>query len=475
MATKKDSAGGFSQMPKMMTDEPSVILKMKKGGHVHSKHKAKEEHGHKSMHHMAHGGHAKHHEVMEAEHGASPKKPSMHERKKAMSASLMKKGGKVVHKADGGMMGAPMANPQMMAAMANPAIRQALARRAMAQRAMAGAPAGLQPGMKKGGMAKGGDMAQDKAMIKKAFKEHDAQEHKGGKGTHLKLKSGGGLQKKAEAFETMTTIENDEKPYVRTEMHDGDKTDRRHGTKGIKEANAGGYKHGGHAHKKHHYAAGGTIEGNEGKFVKTEMHDGDKADKAHGTGGIRVSNAGGFKHGGKAKHHYAHGGTVPEGDWEHRPANGTPKGVVNTKTGEVKEANAGGYKHGGKASKKAYATGGSVNDAGRPVAYPERPRARPVVNTAQSGTFKHGGKVRRFEDGGDAVVAREQARRKAEQAQDKADNEKLRNQVLDVPRSMYNGVKNFINDNFAPSGSYGRTDKNSAPAPAQKRGGSVKK
>ena len=42
--------------------------------------------------------------------------------------------------------------------------------------------------LKKGGMAcksEGGkmDKAQDKAMIKKAMKQHDAQEHKGGKGT----------------------------------------------------------------------------------------------------------------------------------------------------------------------------------------------------------------------------------------------------------------------------------------------------
>ena len=36
------------------------------------------------------------------------------------------------------------------------------------------------------------DMAQDKAMIKKAFGMHDKQEHKGGKGTDLtKLKKGG--------------------------------------------------------------------------------------------------------------------------------------------------------------------------------------------------------------------------------------------------------------------------------------------
>lgn len=35
------------------------------------------------------------------------------------------------------------------------------------------------------------DLAQDKALIKKAFKQHDAQEHKGGKGTSLKLAKGG--------------------------------------------------------------------------------------------------------------------------------------------------------------------------------------------------------------------------------------------------------------------------------------------
>jgi hypothetical protein len=51
---------------------------------------------------------------------------------------------------------------------------------------------------KGGGMAKSDmkedtkmDMAQDKAMIKKAFKQHDMQEHKGGKGTKLALKKGG--------------------------------------------------------------------------------------------------------------------------------------------------------------------------------------------------------------------------------------------------------------------------------------------
>ena len=35
------------------------------------------------------------------------------------------------------------------------------------------------------------DKSQDKAMIQKAFKQHDMQEHKGGKGTTLKLAKGG--------------------------------------------------------------------------------------------------------------------------------------------------------------------------------------------------------------------------------------------------------------------------------------------
>ena len=48
------------------------------------------------------------------------------------------------------------------------------------------------------------DKKQDVAMIKKAFKEHDAQEHKGGKGTKLALKKGGmAMKKMAKGGETM--------------------------------------------------------------------------------------------------------------------------------------------------------------------------------------------------------------------------------------------------------------------------------
>ena len=55
-------------------------------------------------------------------------------------------------------------------------------------------------GHKKGGIMKHDDVAQDKAMIKKAFKQHDAQEHKGGKGTTLKLSKGGSFRTAADGI-----------------------------------------------------------------------------------------------------------------------------------------------------------------------------------------------------------------------------------------------------------------------------------
>jgi hypothetical protein len=69
-----------------------------------------------------------------------------------------------------------------------------------------------------------------------------------------------------------------------------------------------GYKHGGHAHKKHHYAKGGSVT----PYENTEMHEAKKhVKKAMHTGEIKQSPAG-YKHGGHVsmKEHsakYAHG------------------------------------------------------------------------------------------------------------------------------------------------------------------------
>lgn len=123
----------------------------------------------------------------------------------------MKKGGKTKKMAMGG--GMPMgalptaaapamgARPPMGAAMgarppmgrgmpARPAMgaRKPDPRQAMIEAAMAQKAAQAPMMRKKGGMAES-DKAQDKAMIGKAMKQHDSQQH--GKGTTLKLKNGG--------------------------------------------------------------------------------------------------------------------------------------------------------------------------------------------------------------------------------------------------------------------------------------------
>jgi hypothetical protein len=337
-------------MVKMETTEPSVMLKLKKGGHVS---------GHAAMKstmpmEMADGKFAA--------PGKAPKKPSIMERRKSMKA------------------------PMLMS-------------------------------------KKGGDVSQDKAMIAKAMKQHDAQEHKGGKGTKLKLKNGG-----------------------TTKVVDGDKHDSAHGTGEVKMGKPAGY------------ATGGSIpsESSSGSFKTTKVYQA-KKDGASGTGGVKMSNAGGFKNGGEV-------------NWENRPADTAKPGKTNTTTGGVKEGNGGGYKKGG-AAKKHFATGGAV-DTGRAVAMPRKPVSQPVANSLQSGTFKKGGKVARKADGGgmpmaddgyDPMIEREARRRMMEEETTRRENEAT--PVLD-------SVKKLLG--MGPKAGAGRGFVN-PPMAARKTGGRAKR
>jgi hypothetical protein len=197
------------------------------------------------------------------------------------------------------------------------------------RRAMMAKPA-MNPTM----MKDGGDMSQDKAMIKKAFKQHDAQEHKSGS-TKLKLKHGG-------KFATGGVVNGQ-----------------------------GGFKD------------GGIIKSTKGE---TKMVTAKPDHSSAKTGGVKLGNGGG----------YADGGTIKGGNWENRPANTAKPGKTGGTTGGVRKGNAGGFKMGG-STKKAYATGGTV-DTGKPVAMPQKPVSRPVANSLQSGTFAKGGKVDYYTD-----------------------------------------------------------------------------
>ena len=122
-----------------------------------------------------------------------------------------------------------------------------------------------------------------------------------------------------------------------------------------------GLKTGGVANGQGGYKAGGIIntENQGGAYRNTKMHSAEKTTKIGGTtGGVKEGNAGGYK------------------------------------TGGVALGNGGGYKAGGKA-KKAYATGGKVEDSGRPVAMPQgrKKPSTPVSINQLAGTFKKGGSV----------------------------------------------------------------------------------
>jgi len=535
----------FKPMVKMYTDEPSISLKLKKGGKVKGKHHEHGEHGHKHMEHMHGSMHSAHH-AFDSEHGKAPKKPSMSERRKSMNPMQYAKGGKVAHKLDGGMMpgaAAPMA-PMGRAALGQMAPAARMARAAMVRKALTG--------MKKGGAAEAHckklekelhhhEMMKDSAHGGKAHAKH---------GGHMHHKADGGA---IDRDETKTTVKGNVAKFAKTKMVDGDHKDKAHGTGEVHEGKPGGYKHGGkvhhvsghpvgshehhkhmakhhakkhaeggsHHHKKmaeHHkheakmckggsYAVGGavpsetnekvnkghmkfkeTIEGNEHDFDNTEMHTA-KPDHAHGTGGVKMGNGGGYKHGGKTHkmHHKADGGaidkyetrtTVEGGNWENRPANTSKPGKSNTHTGEVKEANAGGYKHGGHHhSKKQYATGGNVVDDGKPTHSPRKPTSRPVANSLQSGTFKKGGRAKKFDGGGSTgtdtpppdVMDQYQTMKENQGYANYQKNKATEKSQPGFLESLYNK----FTGNSAPAGSVTKTTKSVTVTP-KKRGGRTK-
>jgi hypothetical protein len=433
--------GQFKPMVKMYTDEPSVILKLKKGGKVKG-----QADGFKSMSHTSGGN-----PFDAAESGKAPKKPSMSERRKAMNPNQYAHGGKVADKQMGGVMpvvqnpaGSNATGVNPMRAMG----RSALAGMAPAARmARAAAVRKALTGMKKGGSA-------DCSSLEKELEQHKAMS---ASKAHGKA-SGGAI----DAAETKTTLKNSVKPYAKTKM-DTAKKDRTSGPTGeVKEGVPGGYK------------MGGTIEGNEGPYENTKMNTAGKGKTNGTTGGVRMGNAGGFKNGGKAMK-YAAGGTIEGGNWENRPANTSKPGVKNTTTGEVKKANAGGYKMGG-AAKKAYATGGNVVDDGKAEKMPRHSVSRPVANSLQSGTFKKGGKVARKAEGGDMSKGAYDRSREIQ----RKENEEDREAILGFPRRMYEGAKKLFSGTPAPAASAAKTpgavtetEKSITVAP-RKRGGSAK-
>jgi len=396
--------GQFKPMVKMMTTEPSVILKLKKGGKVASKAMGKSD-GFKSMANN-------NSKVFEdAENGVAPKKPSMAARRKAMNPNQYAKGGKVAHKQMGGMM--PATSGAMPGAMPGATAPSPMPMQAMGRAALAGMPPrkrnarAMQVRRALSGMKDGGS-AECKAL------EKELKHYEGMSASKAHGKASGGIIMSKTGKTKMVTSKKG--------MTTGS-------TGEVKEGKPGGYKSGGNV-------------------------------------GVKMGNGGGYKKGGNVPG--LTGATVEGGNWENRAANTSKPGVSGTTTGDVKKGNGGGYKMGG-STKKAYATGGTV-DTGKSVAMPKKPVSRPIANSLQSGTFKKGGKVKKFEDGGssgdkytvkDPKAVSDKASRELEEAMN----------PLSMAKELYGKAKNFISP---PAGSVTKTEKSVTVSPGKKRGGSAK-
>jgi hypothetical protein len=268
--------GQFKPMVKMMTTEPSVELKLKKGGHVNMKKGGKAEAGHKKM---------------------------------AMGGGAMDM-----------MMGTPalVGRPAVNAPVRAP-MKPSMASRRKAMMAKKPAAAPMAPPMKKGGESKKTHMAEMSKMkgLEKELKSHESKPaskgHKGLKTGGVALGNAGGYKKGGGvAGNGIINTEKQGGKYRDTLMHTAEYTGKSSGKTGdVKKGNGGGYKDGGMP----------MVE-KDGKMVPSFAADGKGKMKKGGmmgggmmaTGGVALGNAGGFKAGGKtSKKAYAAGGTVNSG------------------------------------------------------------------------------------------------------------------------------------------------------------------
>jgi hypothetical protein len=428
--------GQFKPMVKMMTTEPSVVLKLKKGGSVSKKY------GHKMMDGGVMAGLAE---------GSTPSRMQMGE---------------------GTLPGRAPARPSL-----------AMRRKMAMKRPMA------RPMMKEGGESKAEHAAEMKKMkgteakLKKHASMPASKAHKGLNTGGVVMGNGGGF--KDGGIIKVAASEKGAKGYVKTKMDTAQgehHTPKKTGE--VSMGKPGGYKRGGSA-----YAKGGGVEGN----VSTSKPGVSNTT----TGEVKKGNAGGYKRGGKAKRMADGGisglaGMIGPGVEGSAPSYLSPpppnlgsqggggafaglgkirggaqdveSGLTSAQQaiGSSSQSGSGGMKKGG-ASKKRYATGGLV-DSGKPVAYPKHQVSKPVANTIQSGTFKKGGKV--YSQGGTAKpdVSKPVADPEATAAKAKRDLEDALN-----PVSMVKELGGKLMDKIRGKGSVTETKESVTVTPPQAR------
>ena len=411
----------------------------------------------------------------------------------------LKKGGKVAKKADGGMMGSPMgAMPPAMPARggmmgAGSPMKPSLA---MRRRAMRGMPAGAgpagpvggaaqmqapmgMPAMKKGGKAKHDDAAQDRAMIKKAM---------AGK----KFASGGAIPSETTSGSPATTIMHQAKADNAPAKTGGVKKGNAGGFKkgGMTKKMATGGVVKGQAG----YATGGEIPSRSTSgSPATTIVDTAKYDNAPAnTGGVRLGNAGGFKKGGMtkgmmgggmagngmmdggmmddgygaykkggtAKKAYAAGGTVNSG----RPV-AMPQGRKPASKPVAINELAGTYKSGGRVAPGNRALQAVSNKENAPAMRAAKADSNLKYGPASKMKLKGGGDVDLSKGAYDKSIGPD------------ADDMDMARSIRGFPGKVFDKVKGVAKGLFstAPKAdSVTKTKESVTVTPAKKRGGSVK-
>ena len=323
----------------------------------------------------------------------------------------LKKGGSV-KKADGGMMGAPMASPM---GSATPA-RGGMMPVARPKRPTMAARRAAMLGMKEGGESKATHKAEMTKMkgLEKELKSHESKPASKG---HKGLATGG--------------IAKSTKP--------------------------GGYATGGVVNGQGGYKKGGAIakdgiintEGQGGAYRDTKMHTAKPDNNSAPTGDVKLGNGGGYKKGGATKKHYATGGAVNNsGHAVAYPAKKPSAPVSNDRqSGTFKK-------------------GGSVTPAQKKEQSAFKAENATAMKQAKAQSnlkYQDGGKVTDLSKG-----AYDKSIGPSESDMDMA------KAIRSIPTKLYEGAKSLFTSKEKPSGSVTKTEKSVTVTPAKKRGGSVK-
>jgi hypothetical protein len=323
----------------------------------------------------------------------------------------LKKGG-AVKKADGGVMGLPMASSMPARGGMMPVARPKKPSLAMRRAAMAGAT------MKEGGESKGEHKAEMKALkgIKSELKSHEG---KPASKAHKGLATGG--------------IAKSTKP--------------------------GGYATGGVVNGQGGFKKGGAIakdgiintEDQGGEYRNTKMDTAKPDNNSAPTGDVKLGNGGGYKKGGATKKRYATGGAVNDsGRAVAYPAKKPSAPVSN-------DRQSGTFKKGGSVTPAEKKLQGNFKS--------ENATAMKQAKAQSNLKYQSGGaaKVTDLSKGAyDASIG---------PSKDEMDMAKA---IRNIPSKLYEGAKSLFTSKDKPEGSVTKTEKSVTVTPAKKRGGSVK-